>query len=155
MKRKTARLEDTGRGGRMRQAKKSAVEKRAARRFGEFVRSVRRNLRQAQRILERTDQATHRCYEKAGAAMLDAKISSGMSEERFAAWLAPFELSQDHLIQCLELGQAALDRRRADAAEREESFRTIVPCGFHSVDDISDRVKNLCEYASANGTADK
>jgi hypothetical protein len=58
--------------------------------------------------------------------MLDAKISSGMSEERFAAWLAPFELSQDRLVQCLELGQVALDRRRADAAEREESFRTIV-----------------------------
>lgn len=110
----------------MRQAKKSAVEKRAARRFGEFVRSVRRNLRQAQRILERAEQATHRCYEKAGAAMLDAKISSAMSEERFAAWLAPFELSQDRLIQCLELGQVALDRRRADAAEREEFFRTIV-----------------------------
>jgi hypothetical protein len=110
----------------MRQAKKSAVEKRAARRFGEFVRSVRRNLRQAQRILERAEHATRRCYEKAGAAMLDAKISSGMSEERFAAWLAPFELSQDRLIQCLELGQVALDRRRADAAEREESFGTIV-----------------------------
>ena len=110
----------------MRQAKKSAVEKRAARRFGEFARSVRRNLRQAQRILERAEQATDRCYEKAGAAMLDAKISSAMSEEGFAAWLAPFELSQDRLIQCLELGQVALDRRRADAAEREESFRTIV-----------------------------
>jgi hypothetical protein len=110
----------------MRQAKKSAVEKRAARRFGEFARSVRRNLRQAQRILERAEQATHRCYEKAGAAMLDAKTTSAMSEERFAAWLAPFGLSQDRLIQCLELGQVALDRRRVDAAEREESFRTIV-----------------------------
>ena len=87
--------------------------------------------------------------------MLEAKISSAMSEEGFAAWLAPFELSQDHLTQCLELGQAALDRRRADAAEREESFRTIVPYAFHPVDDICDRVKNLCEYSSANGTADK
>ena len=37
--------------------------------------------------------------------MLDAKTSSGMSEEGFAAWLAPFELSQDRLVQCLELGQ--------------------------------------------------
>jgi hypothetical protein len=110
----------------MRQAKKSAVEKRAARRLGEFARSVRRNLRQAHRVLERAEQVARRRYGKAGAAMLDAKISSGMSEEGFAAWLAPFELSQDRLIQCLELGQVALDRRRADAAEREESFRTIV-----------------------------
>jgi len=98
----------------MRQAKKSTAEKRAARRFGEFARSVRRNLRQAHRVLERAEETARRCYEKAGAAMLDAKISSGMSEEGFAAWLAPFELSQDRLVQCLELGQVALDRRKAD-----------------------------------------
>jgi hypothetical protein len=110
----------------MRQAKKSAAEKRAARRFGEFTRSVRRNLRQAQRILERAEQTAYRCYEKAGAAMLDAKSSSGMSEEGFAAWLAPFDLSQDRLGQCLELGQVALDRRKAGATEREESSRRIV-----------------------------
>jgi hypothetical protein len=110
----------------MRQAKKSTAEKRAARRFGEFARSVRRNLRQAHRVLERAEQAARRCYEKAGAAMLDAKISSGMSEEGFAVWLAPFELSQGRLVQCLELGQVALDRRKADAAERKESFRKIV-----------------------------
>ena len=67
-----------------------------------------------------------RCYGKAGAAMLDAKISSRMSEERFAAWLAPFELSQDRLGQCLELGQVTLERRKADAAGREESFRRMV-----------------------------
>jgi hypothetical protein len=115
--------------------KKSAAEKAqrlAARRFGEFARSVRRNLRQAHRILERADQAAHRCYEKAGAAMLDAKISAGMSEEGFAAWLAPFELSQDRLVQCLELGQVALDHRKAAAAEREESFRKIVKEGAES-----------------------
>jgi hypothetical protein len=64
--------------------------------------------------------------------MLDAKISSGMSEEGFAAWLAPFELSQGRLVQCLELGQVALDRRKADAAEREESFRKIVKEGAES-----------------------
>jgi hypothetical protein len=58
--------------------------------------------------------------------MLDAKASSGMSEEAFAAWLAPFGLSQDRLLRCLELGQVALDRRKAEAAEREESFRRIV-----------------------------
>jgi hypothetical protein len=58
--------------------------------------------------------------------MLDAKASSGMSEEAFAAWLAPFGLSQDRLLQCLELGQVALDRRKAGAAEREESFGRIV-----------------------------
>jgi hypothetical protein len=58
--------------------------------------------------------------------MLDAKSSSGMSEEEFAAWLEPFGLSQDRLFKCLELGRAALDRRTADAAEREESFRSIV-----------------------------
>ena len=110
----------------MMRGKKSAAEKRAARRFGEFVRSVRRNLRQAHRILERAEQAAHRCYEKAGVAMLDAKASSGMNEDEFAAWLAPFGLSQDRLLQCLELGQAALDRRKAEAAGREESFRGIV-----------------------------
>lgn len=110
----------------MRQAKKSTAEKRAARRLGEFARSVRRNLRQAHRVLERAEQVAHRCYGKAGAAMLDAKTSSEMSEEGFAAWLAPFELSQDRLVQCLELGQIALARRKADAAEREESFRKMV-----------------------------
>ena len=110
----------------MRRTKKSTVEKRAARQFGEFARSVRRNLRQAHRVLERADQAARRCYEKAGAAMLDAKTSSAMSEEGFAAWLALFELSQDRLVQCLELGQIVLDRRKADAAEREESFRRIL-----------------------------
>jgi hypothetical protein len=110
----------------MRQAKKSTAEKRAARRFGEFARSVRRNLRQAHRVLERAEETARRCYEKAGAAMLDAKISSGMSEEGFAAWLAPFELSQARLVQCLELGQVALDRRKADAAEREECFARIM-----------------------------
>jgi hypothetical protein len=110
----------------MRQAKKTAAEKRAARRIGEFARSVRRNLRQADRILERAEQVAHRCFEKAGAAMLDAKSSSGMSAEGFAEWLGPFGLSQDRLAQCLELGQIALDRRKADAAEREESFRRII-----------------------------
>lgn len=109
----------------MRQAKKSTAQKRAARRLGEFVRSVRRNLRQAHRLLERAEQAAQRCYGKAGAAMLEAKISSAMSEDGFAAWLAPFELSQDRVVQCLELGQVALDRRKADA-EREESFRRMV-----------------------------
>jgi len=104
-------------------SKKPATEKQAARRFGEFARSVRRNLRQAQRILERAHHATRLCYEKAGVAMLDAKASSGMSEEAFAAWLAPFGLSQDHFLQCLELGQVALDRRKAGA---EESFGRIV-----------------------------
>ena len=104
--------------------KKSAAEKAeklAARRFGEFVRSVRRNLRQAHRILERAEPAVRRCYEKAGVAILDAKASSGMSQEEFAAWLASFGLSQDRLLQCLELGQAALEHRKAEAAEREES----------------------------------
>jgi hypothetical protein len=57
--------------------------------------------------------------------MLDAKISLKMSEEGFAAWLAPFELSQDRLGRCLELGQVALDRRKADA-ERDKSFSRIV-----------------------------
>ena len=105
MKRTTARVGDTGPWGRHEANKKFTAEKRAARRFGEFARSVRRNLRQAHRVLERAEQAARRCYEKAGAAMLDAKTSSGMSEEGFAAWLAPFELSQDRLVQCLELGQ--------------------------------------------------
>jgi hypothetical protein len=50
--------------------------------------------------------------------MLDAKSSSAMSEEGFAAWLASFGLSKDRLIQCLELGQVALERR--DAVRREE-----------------------------------
>ena len=104
-------------------SKKRATEKRAARRFGEFARSVRRNLRQAQRILERAEHTTRLCYEKAGVAMLDAKASSGMSEEAFAAWLSPFGLSQDHLLQCLELGRVALDRRKGGA---EESFGRIV-----------------------------
>jgi hypothetical protein len=110
----------------MRQANKSTAKKRAARRFGEFARSIRRNLRQANRILERAEQAAHRCYEKAGVAMLDAKASSGMDEKGFAAWLAPFELSQDRLGRCLELGQVVLDRRKADAAERDKSFSRIV-----------------------------
>ena len=110
----------------MMRGKKPATEKQAARRFGEFARSVRRNLRQAQRIRERAEHATRLCYEKAGVAILDAKASSGMSEEAFAAWLAPFGLSQDRLLQCLELGQVALNRRKAGAAEREESFRRIV-----------------------------
>ena len=109
----------------MMRGKTSATEKQAARRFGKFARSVRRNLRQAHRILERAEQAARLCYEKTGVAMLDAKASSG-SEEEFAAWLAPFGLSQDRLLQCVELGQVALDRRKADAAEREESFRMIV-----------------------------
>jgi hypothetical protein len=113
-------------GGGMMRSKKPATEKQAARRFGEFARPVRRNLRQAQRIRERAEHATRLCYEKAGVAILDAKASSGMSEEAFAAWLAPFGLSQDRLLQCLELGQVALDRRKAGAAEREESFRRIV-----------------------------
>ena len=55
--------------------------------------------------------------------MLDAKASSVMSEEAFAAWLAPFGLSQDDLLQCLELGQVARDRRKAESAEREKAFR--------------------------------
>ena len=110
----------------MRQAKKSTGEKREARRLGEFARSVRRNLRQAHRVLERAEQAAQRCYGKAGAAMLEAKFASAMSEDGFAAWLAPFELSQDRLVQCFELVQVALDRRKADAAEPEESFRRTV-----------------------------
>lgn len=126
MKRKLRAWQTRAFGGGMRQAKKSTAQKRAARRLGEFARSVRRNLRQAHRLLERAEQAAQRCYGKAGAAMLEAKISSAMSEDGFAAWLAPFELSQDRVVQCLELGQVALDRRKADAAEREESFRRMV-----------------------------
>ena len=126
MKRKTARAGDAGRRGGMMRGKKPATEKQAARRFGEFARSVRRNLRQAQRIRERAEHATRLCYEKAGMAILDAKASSGMSEEAFTTWLAPFGLSQDHLLRCLKLGQVALDRRKAEAAEREEPFRKIV-----------------------------
>ncbi len=109
--------------------RESVAEKRAARRFGEFARSVRRNLRQVnriRRILARAEQAVHRCYEKAGVAMLEAKASSARSEQAFATWLASFGLSQNELLQCLELGQVALDRRKAEAAAREESFRTIV-----------------------------
>jgi len=105
----------------MMRGKKSGAEKQVARRFGEFEHSVRRNLRQAHRILVRADQKARRCYEKAGAAMLDAKASSGMSEEEFAAWLAPFGLSQDRLLQCLELGQVIFDRRNAEVIEREET----------------------------------
>src|SRR6266566_1795771 len=116
-------------GSDMTRGKQSAADKRAAQRFGEFARSVRRNLRQVhriRRILKRAEQAARRCYEKAGVAMLDAKASSVMSEEAFAAWLAPFGLSQDHLLRCLKLGQVALDRRKAGAAEREEPFKRIV-----------------------------
>jgi hypothetical protein len=113
----------------MMRGKKSATEKQAARRFGKFVRSVRRNLRQAHRILERSEQAVRLCYEKAGVAMLDAKATSGMNDEGFAAWLAPLRLSQDCLHQCLELGQVALDRRHAGAAGREESLRGLVKDG--------------------------
>ena len=101
--------------------KKSGAEKQAARRFGEFVRSVRRNLRQAHRILQRADQEARRCYEKAGVAMLHARAASGMSEEEFAVWLAPFGLSQDRLFQCLELGQVTFDHRNAEVIEREQS----------------------------------
>jgi len=121
----TARAETRRVGGGMTRGKQSAADKR----FGEFARSVRRNLRQVhriRRILERAEQVARRCYEKAGVAMLDAKASSVMSEEAFAAWLAPFGLSQDDLLQCLELGQVARDRRKAESAEREESFRRIV-----------------------------
>ena len=123
MKRTTARVGDTGPyGGGMRQAKKSTAEKRAARRFGEFARSVRRNLRPAHWVLERAEQAARRCYEKAGAAMLDAKTSSGMSEEGFAAWLAPFELSQDRLVQCLELGQVVRSTVEKPGRQNEKNL---------------------------------
>jgi hypothetical protein len=57
--------------------------------------------------------------------MLEAKASSGMSEEAFALWLASFGLRENELLQCLELGQVALERRKAESAERE-SFRKIV-----------------------------
>src|SRR5260370_15602872 len=96
----------------MMRGKKSATEKRAARRFGKFVRSVRRNLRQAHRILERAEQAGRLCYEKAGVAMLEAKATSGMNEEGFAASLAPLPLSQAWLHPCLELRQVARNRRK-------------------------------------------
>jgi hypothetical protein len=112
----------------MRRGKQSAADKRAAQRFAEFARSVRRNLRQVhriRRILERAEQAARQCYEKAGVAMLEAKASAVMSEEAFVAWLAPFGLSEDDLLQCLELGQVARDRQKAKSAEREESFRRI------------------------------
>lgn len=122
---KTSRAGDTGHRGRMRQRTKSATEKRSARRFGEFARLVRRNLRRAHRILDRAEHGARLCYGKAGVAMLEAKASSGMNAEAFAAWLAPFGLTQDCLLQCLELGQVALTRRRADAAEREEYFGGI------------------------------
>lgn len=108
----------------MRQGKTSAADKRAARRFGEFARSIRRNLRQAHRIRERADQATRLCYAKAGVAMLDAKASSEMTEEVFAAWLVHFNLSQDRVLQCLELGQVVLQRRKAKATERDEPVRS-------------------------------
>jgi len=106
----------------MRRTKKFTAEKRAARWFGEFARSVRRNLRQAYRVLERAEQAARRCYEKAGAAMLDAKTSSGMSEEGFAAWLAPFELSQDRLVQCLELGQVVRSTVEKPGRQNEKNL---------------------------------
>ena len=110
----------------MRQGKTSAAKKRAAPRFGEFARSIRRNLRQAHRIRERAEQATRLCYAKAGVAMLDARASSGMTEEGFAAWLMPFNLSQDCLFQCLELGQVVLQRRKAKATEGDESFGMLI-----------------------------
>ena len=110
----------------MKHARKSTAQKRTARRLGEFERLVRRNLRLAHRVLERAEQVAQRCYGKAGAAMLEAKIFSAMSEDGFTAWLAPFELSQDRLGQCLELGRVTLDRRGVDAAEREESFKRMV-----------------------------
>lgn len=109
--------------------KESAAEKWAARRLGEFARSVRRNLRQVRRIrqiVQRAEEAARRCHEKAGLAMLDAKTSSGMSEEAFTAWLACFGLKQDDLIKYLELGQVALDRRKAESAYQKEVFRKIV-----------------------------
>ena len=55
-----------------------------------------------------------------------------MTEEGFAAWLKPFNLSEDYLLQCLELGQVALDRRKSEAAERENSFKKIVKKGAES-----------------------
>jgi len=54
--------------------------------------------------------------------MLDARASAGMTEEGFAAWLKPFNLSEDYLLQCLELGQVALQRRKAKATEADKSF---------------------------------
>ncbi len=58
--------------------------------------------------------------------MLDAKNSSGMSEEGYATWLASFGLSSDRLQQCLELGQLVLHRRETDAAGQEEPFGRIM-----------------------------
>jgi hypothetical protein len=110
----------------MMRGKESVAEKRAARRFGEYARSVRRNLRQLHRIrqiLERAEQAARRCYEKAGVAMLDGKASSEMGEEAFASWLSSFSLSQNDLVKCLELGQVVLDRREAESANRRRSFQ--------------------------------
>jgi hypothetical protein len=52
--------------------------------------------------------------------MLDAKASSGMNQEEFAAWLAPFGLSQDRLLQCLELGQVTFDHQNAEVTDRQE-----------------------------------
>jgi hypothetical protein len=54
--------------------------------------------------------------------MLDARASAGMTEEGFAAWLKHFNLSEDYLLQCLELGQVALQRRKAKATEADKSF---------------------------------
>jgi hypothetical protein len=113
----------------MRRGKESAADKWAARRFGEFARSVRRNLRQVRRIrsiTERAEQAARRCYEIAGVAMLGAKSCSQMSEEAFASWLESFGLSANDLVRCLELGRVALDRQKADSADREEAFTRIV-----------------------------
>ena len=109
----------------MRRGKQSAAEKQAAQRFGEFARSVRRNLRQlhrVRRILERAEQAARRCYEKAGVAMLDGKASSEMGEEAFASWLSSFGLSQNDLVKCLELGQVALDRPRGRVGKTEKKL---------------------------------
>lgn len=113
----------------MTRTKESAAEKRATRQFGEFARSVRRHLRRVRRIrqiLQRAEETARRCHENAGLAMLDAKASSGMSEEAFTVWLASFGLSQEDLVTCLELGQVAFDRRKAESPNREEAFRKIV-----------------------------
>jgi hypothetical protein len=112
----------------MMRTKESPAEKRAARQFGEFARSVRRHLRRVRRIrqlLQRAEEAARRCHENAGLAVLDAKASSGMSEEAFTVWLASFGLSQEDLVTCLELGQVAFDRRKAESPNREEAFRKI------------------------------
>ena len=47
-----------------------------------------------------------------------------MTEEGFAAWLVHFNLSQDRVLQCLELGQVVLQRRKAKATERDEPVRS-------------------------------